>query len=374
MSEPIYLDYNATTPILPEVLEAMLPYLREHFGNPSSGHALGRRAKAGVETARAQVASAIGAETEEIVFTSGGTEANNLAVFGAIATSERQHVVTSTFEHPATAEVCDRLSDAGMPVTRVAVSQMGRIDVDAFASAVTEQTAIASVMLANNEIGSIQPIAKLAKHTRRVGALMHTDAAQAIGKIGVNVEALGVDLLSVVGHKVYAPKGVGALYVRRGVQLSPRAFGGGHERGLRPGTENVASIVGLGAACALATRDLATVRAHLTARRDQLLELLTDAIAGIAVNGDLDACLPNTLSVAFPDVAGAELLARAPEVAASTGSACHEGQDIASPALQAMGLAERARGTVRLSIGRDTTGSDIERAAAALIGAFHELS
>jgi cysteine desulfurase len=364
---PIYLDHNATTPIAPEVLEAMLPWLRDHHGNPSSGHAFGVRARGALERARSEVAAAIGAAADEIVFTSGGTESNNLAIRGACEALEaagdaRRAIVTSAIEHPAVARPCAWLAKRGWRVTELGVDAAGRVVGD-----VAEGAALITVMHANNETGVVQPIAALAAKKGR--ALVHTDAAQSLGKIAVDVNALGVDLLTIAGHKLYAPKGVGALYVRRGTRIAPLLLGAGHERGLRPGTENVASIVGLGAACTLVTQEARNVEAL----RDRLWDELALRVPGLARNGAGET-LPNTLSVRFPGAAGSAVLARAPEVAASTGSACHDGHESASAVLLAMGIpADEALGTVRLSLGRGTTADEIARAAEALGRAWRSL-
>lgn len=373
MHEPIYLDHNATTPVHPAVLEAMLPYLGEQFGNPSSGHVVGRRAKEAVERARGQVASLLGCRPEEVVFTSGGTEANNLAILGVVdPASGRRHVVTSTVEHPATARPCERLERQGVEVTRLPVDAAGRVEVGAARAAVRADTGLVTVMLAQNETGALMPVAELAAVAHGRGALVHTDAAQAVGKLPVRVDELGVDLLSVAGHKLYAPKGVGALYARSGVRVSPVLLGAGHERGVRPGTENVASIVGLGAACALAETTLATEAARQCELRDRLWAALQAAVPGIRLNGHPTERLPNTLNVSFPGARGSAVLAAAPEVAASTGSACHEGGERPSTVLTAMGLdATTALGAVRLSLGRSTTREQVDRAAHALLRAWH---
>jgi cysteine desulfurase len=376
LENPIYLDHNATTPVHPSVLEAMLPYLETHFGNPSSGHVFGRRAKAGVERARAQVAALLGCQSEEIVFTSGGTEANNLAIRGVLAESgARRHVVTSTVEHPATARPCEREALDGVEVTRVGVDGTGRVGAEEASACLRDDTALLTVMLAQNEVGTLMPVAELAELAHARGALVHTDAAQAVGKIPTRVEELGVDLLSIAGHKLYAPKGVGALYVRRGVKLAPVLLGAGHERGLRPGTENVASIVGLGAACELAQAGLPAEAARQRGHRDELWEILRAAIPGLVLNGHPTERLPNTLNVSFPDVSGSAVLAAAPEIAASTGSACHEGQELPSPVLLAMGVDTRqARGAVRLSLGRHTTREHVLGAAENLVRAYREVN
>lgn len=373
---PIYLDYNATTPVAPEVLEAMLPFLREEYGNPSSSHAYGRRAHDAVERARAQVAALIGAHADEIVFTGTGTEATNLALRGAmLARPDRRHVVTSSFEHPATAETCAWLERQGIRVSRAPVEPDGRVTPQKVAPLLNERTLIVTMVHANSELGTIQPIAEIARQAREEGALMHTDAAQTVGKIPVDVDTLGVDLLTIVGHKLYAPKGVGALYIRRGVKLEPPITGAGHERGLRPGTENVAGIVGFGKACEIAERLMVGERMRLRGLRDHLLAKLRAQVAGLVLHGHPSDRLPNTLFVSFPGVAGDELLRSTPEVAASTGSACHAGSDAPCASLIAIGLApEEAIGPVRLSLGRESTVDDVELAASALSKAWIRLT
>lgn len=371
-ASPIYLDHNATTPIHPAVLEAMLPYLRENFGNPSSGHVYGKRARAAVERAREQVASLLACQPDEVVFTSGGTEANNLAIRGVLErASPRRHIVTSTVEHPATTRPCELLERHGAEVTRLFVDGFGSVNIDDARPFVRSNTALVTIMLAQNEVGTLMPIAAFADLAHERGALLHTDAAQAVGKIPVCVDDLGVDLLSVAGHKLYAPKGVGALFVRRGTLLAPVLLGAGHERGLRPGTENVPFIVGLGAACDLAATDLAEEAERQRVLRDELWETLRAAIPGITLNGHPTERLPNTLNVSFPNASGSAILAATPEIAASTGSACHEGSEVASSVLLAMRVeATRALGAVRLSLGRRTTRAQIRRAARALARAF----
>ncbi|MBI5545077.1 MAG: cysteine desulfurase [Deltaproteobacteria bacterium] len=364
--KPIYLDYNATTPLMPEVLEAMLPYLVEHFGNPSSGHAFGQRAKEGVERSRSQVAMLLGCEGGEVLFTGGGTEANNLAIRGVVEARGLDRVITSVIEHPAVEQPCRALEALGVEVVRLPVDGRGVVRLEALEQALSKGRALVSVMHANNETGALQPIAGIAQLAHSRGALVHTDAAQSVGKLPTRVDELGVDLLTIAGHKLYAPKGVGALYVRRGTPLSPFARGAGHERGLRPGTENVASIVALGAACELAVQQPPADRlSRLTAR---LLEGLRAGVVGLELNGPEGAeRLPNTLNVSAPGILGRVWLAETPEVAASTGSACHEGQDTPSGVLVAMGLSrERALGAIRLSVGRPTTEVEIETAIAAL--------
>lgn len=374
-SDPIYLDHNATTPLLPEVVDAMLPYLREHFGNPSSGHVYGSRARAGVAHAREQVAALLGCDADEIVFTSGGTEANNLAIRGVTEALERKsHVVTTVIEHPATARPCAWLEKHERSVTRIGVDADGRTRVDAAREAIDGDTALVTAMHSNNETGVLQPVEELARLAHAAGALIHTDAAQSLGKVPVRVRELDVDLLSVAGHKLYAPKGVGALFVKRGTPLVPFALGASHERGLRPGTENVASIVGLGAACEAVGRDLDSAAARLQGLRDLLWERLASDVPGLALNGHRELRLPNTLNVRFPRASGSAVLEGAPEVAASTGSACHEGYESASAVILAMGVAhEEALGSVRLTLGRGTTEDDVVRAAEALVVAWRRL-
>jgi len=373
---PVYLDYNATTPLLPDVVDAMLPYLRERFGNPSSDHAIGRRARIAVDEARERVAAMLGCSSDEIIFTSGGTEANNLAIRGvAEARPDHRHVITSVIEHPATANPCRWLERHGYRVSWIGVNGDGRVQVHDVEAALASDTAIVTIMHANNETGVIQPIADIARAALRHGALVHTDAAQSIGKVPVDVRALGVDLLSVAGHKLYAPKGVGALFVRRGTPLAPFVLGAGHERGIRPGTENVASIVGLGVACEVACRDMAAWTTHVRQLRDDLWNRLRANVPGVAINGHVQERLPNTLNVRFPGVSGTELLAAAPEIAASTASACHDGQESASAVILAMGIpAAEAIGSVRLTLGRGTTADDIARAADALPRAWQSIA
>ena len=374
MGDPIYLDHNATTPLLPEVVDAMLPFLTTHFGNPSSSHVYGRRAKEAVESARARIASLIGCAADEVIFTSGGTEASNFAIRGACERSPRRALVTTAIEHPATLAPCAWLEARGYSVARVGVDSLGRARLDELASQFDERVALVSVMHANNETGVMQPVADIARLARPCGALVHVDAAQSLGKVSVRVDALGADLLSIAGHKLYAPKGVGALYVRRGTPLAPFARGAGHERGMRPGTENVASIVGLGVACEIAARDLDAIAAHASSMRDRLFEALCDAVPGLALNGHVTERLPNTLNVRFPGVSGSALLAATPDVAASTGSACHADGESASSVILAMGVDPReALGSVRLTTGRMNTADDIDRAARRLIEAWRRL-
>jgi cysteine desulfurase len=364
----IYLDFNASTPLAPEVVEAMRPFLTEHFGNPSSHHWAGAHAKAAVERARAQVAALLGCDPDELVFTSGGSESNNHALKGVFfANRERgDHVVTSATEHPAILRPLRFLEKLGAKVTVVPVDRHGRVDPDDVRRALTPRTILVSVMHANNEVGTVQPIAEIAAIARAAGALMHTDAAQSVGKIPTRVSDLGVDLLSVAGHKLYAPKGVGALFIRRGTRIEPFVHGAGHEQGRRAGTENVLLEVGLGAACEVAGRWIgsSTVREL----RDRFEARLKDHLGdGLTVNGAGAERLPNTANVNFVGQVGAEVLARLSGVAASTGSACHAGSVELSPVLAAMGVpAREGMGAVRFSLGRTTTWDELQEVLSAL--------
>jgi len=372
---PIYLDHNASTPLLPEVLEAMLPYLSEHYGNPSSPHIYGRVMHAAVERARGQVAALIDCTPGEVFFTSGGTEANNLAIRGiAAANPGRRQIVTSVIEHPATSGPCNFLEQQGYRIDRVPVDETGRVDVQAIREATGRETLLITVMHANSETGTLQAIREISKIAHASGALVHTDAAQSLGKVDVSVQHEDVDLLSVAGHKLYAPQGVGALFVRSGTAIDPVIIGAGHEQGLRPGTENVASIVGLGKACVVARRDLAEESARIKGLRDRLWGCLADQIPGLALNGHPVDRLPNTLNVRFPDVSGNALLTACTAIAASTGSACHEAGASASAVILAMGVPEEeAIGSVRLTLGRSNSRDDIDRAADELIKAWQRL-
>ena len=368
----IYLDHNATTPIAPEVREAMGPYLEDRFGNPSSAHEHGTVARQAVDRARTEVAALLGCEPEAIVFTASGSEADNLAIKGvALARlGEGDHIITSAVEHPAVLGACRYLQRRlGYRLTVLPVDGFGAVDPDDVRRAIEPRTMLVSVMHANNEVGTLQPIAEIARIAREHGVASHTDAAQAVGKVPLEVDELGVDLLAVTGHKFHAPKGVGALYIRPGTRLEPLVHGGGQERGLRAGTENVAYIAGLGAACALAARRLrAGAPDDVRRLRDRLHEALRSEVPSLALNGHPERRLPNTLNVSFPGCDGEALLTRSPAVAAATGSACHSGRTEPSAVLRAMGLGpERALGAVRLSLGYDTTADDVDAAARALV-------
>jgi cysteine desulfurase len=374
----IYLDYNATTPLAPVVQQAMLPLLAEQYGNPSSSHALGRAACEAVEDAREYLSMLLGCDPEELVFTGGGTESNNLALKGIAfrhGAGAGGHFVISAIEHPSVVEPVRFLERLGFDVTVVPVTGQGVVQPAAIRQALRSDTLLVSVMLANNEIGTIQPINQIAEICHASDVLLHTDAAQAVGKIRVNVAELEADLLTVAGHKMYASKGVGALFIRQGTLLEPLLHGAGHEAGLRAGTENVAGIAGLGAAAALVNKSLDAAAQRMEGLRDQLLELLRAGTGGeLVLHGERAARLPNTLSVALAGVNGQELLARVPELCASTGAACHSEAEAISPTLGAMGVStELARGTIRLSLGWYTSEDDVQRAASAIVGAWEAL-
>jgi cysteine desulfurase len=359
MRRQIYLDYNASTPLDPLVVEAMRPFLTEHFGNPSSHHWAGAPAKQAVERARAQVASVLGCDSSELIFTSGGTEANNHAIKGVYFAKKGGHLVTSAVEHPATLNPCRFLQSLGAEVTVLPVDGTGRVDPDDVRKAIRPNTILVTIMHANNEVGTLEPIAEISKITRERGVLLHTDAAQSVGKVSTRVDELGVDLLSVAGHKVYAPKGVGALYVRSGTPIEPFIHGAGHESGRRAGTENVILDVGLGAACE-AARDWVGMP-RIREIRDKFWGLLQDSFGmRVSLNGHATERLPNTLNVNFAGWSGAEVLDKIQDVAASTGSACHAGSVELSPVLKAMGVKPQVgMGAVRFSLGRTTTLDEI---------------
>jgi cysteine desulfurase len=378
MPTPVYLDYNATTPVAPEAADAALHCMRAEFGNPSSAYPLGRAAADVVRVAREDVARLMGASADEVVFTGCATEANNLALLGVTAAlgDAPRHVVVSMIEHPAVAEPARHLERCGWSVSVVPVDGEGRVSPSAVASALRPDTALVSVMHANNEIGTVQPIAEIAALVKARGIPFHTDAAQSLGKIPVDVDALGVDLLTLAGHKLYAPKGIGTLYVRRGVRIANVLHGASQERGLRPGTESVPAIAALGVAARLARQRLPESAERARALRDALHARLLAEVPGLRLNGHPDHRLPNTLNVSFPGVAGRELLAAAEsDVSASVGSACHAEHDAPSGVLAAIGAdAARARGAVRLSVGWPTTADDVERAARALVAAWRRLA
>jgi cysteine desulfurase len=359
---PVYLDHHATTPLDPRVLDAMLPYFTERFGNPHSAqHAYGWAAEHAVERARTEVAALIDALQEEIVFTSGATEANNLAIRGVAGASDRRHFVTCITEHPCVLETCRALRRDGFEVTELPVRPDGLIEPDRLSAALRPDTALASIMTANHEIGVVQPIAEIAKICRERGILLHTDAAQAAGRMPLDVTALGVDLMSLSAHKLYGPKGIGALYVRRGLWLAPLLAGGGQERGLRPGTLPTPLCVGFGKACALAQEQLAAEAARMRALRDRLYEGLRAALPDIRLNGAAEPRLPNNLNFCLPGIDAEDLLAGLPELALSTGAACASATQEPSPVLRALGLAdEYIQGSIRIGLGRTSTAAEIE--------------
>jgi cysteine desulfurase len=367
---PIYLDYNATTPVDPAVARAMEPYISTHYGNPSSAHVYGQNAKDAVDSARQQVADLLGCTPSEIVFTGGGSESNNMVLKGVAYTYRHRgcHLITSAIEHPAIINPCRFLEQQGVRVTYVPVDRTGMVDPADVRHAITAQTILISIMHANNEVGTVQPLAEISHIAREHGVLMHTDAAQSVGKIPTLVDQLGVDFLSIAGHKVYAPKGIGALYVRSGVALEPLIHGAGHEFGRRAGTENVIFDVALGKACEVARADLPRYQREVRQFRDLFqAELVKRLGERVVVNGHPEHRLPNTLHVNFRGVIGAELLDKLPQLAASTGSACHAGEVTLSAVLEAMQvLPELGMGAVRFSLGRYTTREEIERAVEAI--------
>lgn len=374
---PIYLDYNGTTPHDPEVIAAMRPFLETEFGNPSSSHWYGIAPRRAVETARRQVAGLIGCLPEEIVFTSGGTESNNHAIKSAarLMGNKGRHIITSRVEHPAVLEVCGFLEKEGFSVTYLPVDLTGLVAVQAVKDAICSDTILISIMHANNEVGTIEPIEEIAAAAGQENILVHTDAAQSVGKIPVKVDDLGVSLLSIAGHKLYAPKGVGALYIRKGLHLEPFCHGAGQESGRRAGTENVLEIAGLGKACEIAAQNLKATSAHMEKLRDRLQAGLTEALDHIRINGHLTHRLPNTLSISFCGLEANRILEEIGlEVAASAGAACHADTVSISHVLEAMGLEQNcAKGTLRFSTGRMTTKDEIDRALEVVAAAVKRL-
>jgi len=370
MIKPIYLDYNGTTPHDPEVIEAMRPYFETEFGNPSSSHWYGIKPKQAVETSRKQVAGILNCNPTEVFFTSGGTESNNHAIRGVAQRFREKgnHIITSSFEHPAVLEVCRYLESDGFETTYLPVSEDGLVDPADVERAVRPTTILIPIMHANNEVGTIQPISKIAQIAKERGVLLHTDAAQSVGKIPAAVDQLGVDLLSIAGHKIYAPKGVGALFIRESITLSNLLKGAGQESGVRPGTENVLEIVGLGKACEIAIRDLDKNMTHMQHMRDRLYGGLKTNCGNTRINGHLEKRLPNTVSISFEGLEANRILdAIEPEVAASAGAACHSDTIEISGVLTAMEVPLNwAKGTLRLTTGRRTTEADIDRAVAVI--------
>ncbi len=363
--EPIYLDYNATTPIDPQVAEAMLPYIHQQYGNPSSGHPLGVASREAVDNARGQLAAMLQCTTGEVIFTSGGTESNNHAIKGVAEAYRHKgnHIITSSVEHPAVLEVCRYLEGKGCEVTYLPVDEYGMVDPQTVEDAIKSNTILISIMHANNEVGTIEPIPAISEIARRKNILLHADCAQSVGKISVSVEELGVDLLSIAGHKVYAPKGIGALYIRDGVQLEKLMHGASHEMGWRAGTENVIEIVGLGRACELISQNFAEYHQHMRELRDLLQTGIGERFADVRINGHPEKRLPNTLSASFRGKEANTMLAAMDRVCASAGAACHSDRVEVSSVLEAMAVPmEYAMGTLRFSIGRFTTAEEIDAA------------
>ena len=372
----IYLDHNATTPIAPEVAEAMRPYWEEKYGNPSSGYTLGRLAKEALEDARGRVANLLGCRSEEIVFTSGGTESNNMVIKGvAHSLAEKgRHIITTAIEHPAITNPCLFLLYQGYDVTFLPVDSTGLVEPSAVRKAIRPTTVLISVMHANNETGTIQPISEIGALAKEAGVLFHTDAAQSVGKIPAHVSDLRVDFLSLAGHKLYAPKGVGALFLSNGLEIEPFMHGAGQESGRRAGTENVMFAAALGRACALAGDRMSADAERIRRLRDRLHSHLAEAIPGLVLNGHPEARLPNTLNVSLPGVDGATLLDAVPEICASTGAACHDRSVTLSHVLAAMQVSkETGRGAVRLTLGRENSEAEIDAAARMIIAAYNEL-
>lgn len=379
MKHPVYLDYNATTPVDPEVAKEMIPYIESHFGNPSSSYSIGRSNKEAIEKARAQVAELISCQPEEIYFTSCATESNNLAIQG-VAWAHRnkgRHIITSAIEHPAVTEVCRYLNTQGFEITYLPVDQFGRINPKDVENTIRKDTMLISIMHANNEVGTIQPIQEIAAITRMNNIVFHTDASQSVGKIETDVDKLGVDLLTIAGHKLYAPKGIGALYIRKGTPIENLIHGANQEKGIRPGTENVIHTVGFGKACEVALRDFKQNRQNMQVSRDRLLNGLISQLGNkVHVNINPENCLPNTLSVAFENVSAHALASFiGNDVLISTGSACHSGETTISSVLQAMNLDFRtAAATVRISTGKSTTKEEIDFAVDVITKAVKKLS
>jgi cysteine desulfurase len=374
--EPIYLDYNATTPIDPRVAEAMLPFIHKHFGNPSSSHVYGITVKNAVEKARRQVAQMLRSGTDEVVFTSGGSESNNYAIKGVAWASRNKgnHIITSTVEHPAVTEVCRYLEGEGYKVTYLPVDEYGLVDPDDVEEAITSETILITIMHANNEVGSIQPIMEICDIGRRHGVLVHTDAAQSVGKVPVHLDEMNVDLLSIAGHKLYAPKGIGALFVRNGVRLQKLVHGASHEMNRRAGTENVIEIAGLGEACGMIGENLWTYHEEMKTMRDKLETGLRQRFHAMRINGHPEKRLPNTSSVSFKGLEANKILSRLEGVAASAGAACHTGHVEVSSVLKAMGVpVEYAMGTIRFSVGRFTTSAEVEQALKEIIQVVEDL-
>ena len=377
-NDPIYLDHNATTPLLPEVVDAMLPYLREHFGNPSSGHVYGARARAAVAQAREQVAALLGCDADEIVFTSGGTEANNLAIRGVAEfyKDRKNHIITTVTEHKCVLDTCRHLEQQGFEVTYLPVKQDGLLDLDVLRAAITDKTVLVSVMAVNNEIGVIQPLAEIGRICRENKVFFHTDAAQAAGKIPLDVEALNIDLMSISGHKIYGPKGIGALYVRRKprVRLVPMIVGGGQERGFRSGTLPTPLCVGLGEAAEICMKEMDAEAKRLKKLQERMLTGLRAKLTDIVVNGDLEHRIPGNLNISFAYVEGESLMMGIKNLAVSSGSACTSASLEPSYVLRALGVEEEmAHTSLRIGLGRFTTEHEIDTAVDELVRHVNKL-
>ena len=370
---PIYLDYNATTPIDPRVRDAMLPYLGERFGNPSTSYSYGQLAKEAVERARQQVAALIGALPGEVIFTSGGSESDNQAIIGAALANAHKgkHIITSRIEHPAVLNTCRYLEERlGFRVTYVPVDEYGLVNPDDIRRAISQDTILITVMHANNEVGTIEPIEEIGEIARESGILFHTDAAQSCGKIGVDVKSLKVDLLTLAGHKLYAPKGIGALFIRNGTPLDSLIHGASQEQGRRAGTENVPYMVGLGMACEIAFNEIPENGTKVINLRDKLYAAIVAGLGKerVCLNGHPEKRLPNTLNVSIRGITGEELLSKIPEIAASTGAACHAGSTEPSAVLLEMGLSrDWALGALRLTLGRLSTQEDVDTAGKLIV-------
>ncbi len=371
----IYLDYNATTPIATEVAEAMMPFILEDFGNPSSAHPIGKKAKEALETARGQISTLLGCEENEIIFTSSGTESNNMVLKSLAWTlrNKGRHIITTKIEHPAIINTALFLMETGCDVTFVPVDKYGQVDPDEVRKAIRKDTILITVMHANNETGTIQPLREISVIAREHGILFHTDAAQTVGKIETKVDDLGVDFLTIAGHKIYAPKGVGALYIRKGVKIEPFMHGGGQEMGLRSSTENVILNVGLGSACELILDNLSNDMLRMRELRNRLHDRIRSAIPDAVLNGHPQIRLPNTLFISFPGMIGEEILREIPDLCTSTGAACHEQSVTLSHVLGAMGVSKQVgMGAIRLTVGRPTTEAEVDQAAQWLIEAVKE--
>jgi cysteine desulfurase len=378
MSKLIYLDHAATTPIHPDVLDAMMPYLTEQYANPSTLYTFGREANVAVEEARAKVAALIGADPSEVYFTSGATESDNWAVIGAALAHEKKgnHIITSAIEHHAVLETCEYLEKRGFELTVVPVDEFGLVDPDAVRNAITDKTILISIMHANNEIGTIEPIAEIGAIAHEKGILFHTDATQSVGKIPVDVRAMNIDLLSLSAHKLYGPKGIGALYIRKGVRIQPYLHGGGQESRKRAGTHNVAGIIGLGKAAEIARATMAEESARLTELRDWLIEQVTTTIPNVRLNGHPTKRLPNNVNVSVQGIEGESMILSLDVfgICVSSGSACTSGDLSASHVLLAIGLPhELAHGSLRMTLGRATTKEDVDKVVEALTGIVNRL-